>query len=134
VGTGLSVLIVEDDAMIGLLLTEILEEMGHTVCSIVATEEEAVSGAARFQPGLMLVDVNLHEGSGVSAMQRILKNGPRPCVFMSGAPGQVGWPTATVLRKPFAEQELVLAIQRVTGPGVVTRPLPPGPLHIVPLH
>jgi DNA-binding response OmpR family regulator len=119
--------------MIGLLLMEILEEMGHTVCGIVATEEDAVIGAARLQPSLMLVDVNLHQGSGVSAMQRILKQGPRPCVFMSGAPGQFGWPTATVLRKPFAERELVLAIERVVGPAVAT-PEPPDSSRIAPIH
>ena len=83
----LSVLMVEDDAMIGLLLAEILQEIGYTVCGIVATEERAVVDAARLQPGLMLVDVNLHEGSGVSAVQRILKSGSRPCVFMSGGAG-----------------------------------------------
>ncbi len=120
--------------MIGLLLTEILEEMGHTVCGIVATEEEAVIGAARLRPGLMLVDVNLHEGSGVAAVRRILKSGPQLCIFMSGAPAQVEWPTVTVLRKPFAEQELVLAIERVIGPDVVRKKLPPGPGHIVPVH
>jgi two-component system, response regulator PdtaR len=134
VNTALSVLIVEDDAMIGLLLTEILQEMGHTVCGIVATEEDAVIGAARLQPGLMLVDVNLHEGSGVSAVRRILKSGATPCVFMSGEPVQVGWPTVPVLRKPFAEQELVVAIAHVVGPGVMTNALPPGPPHIVPIH
>jgi hypothetical protein len=46
----------------------------------------------------------------------------------------VGWPTATVLRKPFAEHELVLAIAHVVDPGVMTNALPPGPPHIVPIH
>ena len=114
--TALSVLIVEDDAMIGQLLAEILEDMGHMVCAIVATEDEAVAGAMRHQPGLMLVDLNLQEGDGVSAVDRILKNGPKPYVLMSGAPIQAGRPNATVLRKPFTEQDLAQAIQRVVAP------------------
>ncbi len=131
--SALSVLIVEDDAMIGLLLSEILAELGHTVCGIAATEEAAVAGAARFQPGLMLVDLNLLEGSGFSAMLRILKGGPRPCVFMSGAPDQVGWPDAIVLKKPFAQQDLVQAIRRVVELAALApalnRPMDVGSVH-----
>ncbi len=129
----LNVLIVEDDAMIGLLLTEILEEMGHSVCGVASTEEEAVAAATRFQPSLMLVDLNLQEGNGVSAMGRILKSGPRPCVFISGAPDLVGLPSATVLRKPFTERDLRQAIERAVGPGAIMPAVPPGPPHIVPL-
>ncbi len=120
--------------MIGLLLTEILEDMGYTVCGIVATEEGAVAEAARLEPGLMLVDVNLHQGSGVSAVVRILKSGPQPIVFMSGAPDEVGWPSAIVLRKPFAAQQLVDAIESAVGSDAVARALPPGPPQIVPIH
>jgi CheY-like chemotaxis protein len=114
--TALSVLIVEDDAMIGQTLAEILENMGHRVCAIVATEDEAVADAMRHQPGLMLVDLNLQEGNGISALDRILKNDPKPCVVMSGAPIQAGRPNATVLRKPFTKQDLAQAIQRVVAP------------------
>ncbi len=120
--------------MIGLLLAEILQEMGHTVCGVVATEEEAVVGAVRLKPDLLLVDVNLHEGSGISAVKRILKSGPMPCIFMSGEPGQLGWPPTAVLRKPFAEQELVLAIERVVGQDAITQSLSRAPRHIAPIH
>ena len=114
--TALSVLNVEDDAMIGQTLAEILENMGHRVCAIVATEDEAVADAMRHQPGSMLVDLNLQKGNGVSTVDRILKNGPKPCILMSGAPVQMGRPNATVLRKPFTERDLAQAIQRVIGP------------------
>ena len=113
--TALSVLVVEDDAMIGMLLAEMLEEMGYTVCAVVATEEEAVANAARFKPGLMIVDEHLREGSGVSAMDRILQTSRVPCVFITGAPAQRGRPGANVLQKPFLEQDLVRAIRYVVG-------------------
>ena len=66
-----SVLVVEDDAMIGLLLGEMLEGMGYDVCGIEATEADAVNTAARCKPDLMIVDVQLGDGSGVSAVNTI---------------------------------------------------------------
>ncbi len=120
--------------MIGLLLAEILEEMGHTVCGIVWTEDEAVADAERLEPGLMLVDVNLHAGSGISAMSRILKSGPRPCVFMSGAAAQIDSPNAIILRKPFAQQDLAHAIERVVDLDALIRRRPLGPENLFPIH
>ena len=60
------VLVVEDDAMIGMLLAEMLEDMGFEVCAIAATENAAVADAANCKPGLMIVDEHLREGNGIS--------------------------------------------------------------------
>jgi two-component system, response regulator PdtaR len=109
----LNVLIIEDDALIGMLLTEMLQEMGHVVCATAVTEEDAVADAARYKPSLMIVDEQLLEGSGMSAVERILRTGSVACVFMSGA--NVRRPGATVLLKPFVEADLVRAIQNVVG-------------------
>jgi two-component system, response regulator PdtaR len=113
--TALSVLVVEDDAMIGMFLAEMLEDMGYTVCAVVATEDDAVADAARCKPELMIVDEQLREGSGVSAMERILQTSRVPCVFISGAPAQRGRPGANVLQKPFLVQDLIRAIRCVMG-------------------
>jgi CheY-like chemotaxis protein len=43
----LNVLVVEDDAMIGILLAEMLGDMGYNVCAVAATEDDAVADAAR---------------------------------------------------------------------------------------
>jgi CheY-like chemotaxis protein len=113
--TGLSVLVVEDDAVIGLLLAEMLEEMGYDVCAVAATEEAAVADAARCRPGLMIVDQQLREGTGTSAVERILRNGPVPCVFISGAPVHLARTDANMLQKPFLEVDLVRAIRFVVA-------------------
>jgi DNA-binding response OmpR family regulator len=123
--TTLSVLVVEDDAMIGLLLAEMLEEMGYAVCAIAATEDDAVADAARCKPGLMIVDQQLREGTGVSAVERILRGGPVPCVFISGAPVHLAKPGANVLQKPFVEADLVRAIRYVIGSGATSLVPPP---------
>jgi DNA-binding response OmpR family regulator len=39
----LRVLLVEDDAMISMLLADLLKEMGHDVCAIEGTQDAAVT-------------------------------------------------------------------------------------------
>lgn len=107
------VLVVEDDAMIGPLLAETLTGLGYEVCGIEATEAGAVAAAARHRPDLMIVDVNLAEGTGTSAMKRITRAAPVAHLFMSGYARQVAVPGAVLLTKPFREADLVRAIERV---------------------
>jgi DNA-binding response OmpR family regulator len=122
--TTLNVLVIEDDAMIGILLAEMLEEMGYGVCAIAATEDDAVAHAARCKPGLMIVDQELREGTGTSAVERILRSGPVPCVFISGAPVHPATLGKNVLQKPFLEQDLVRAIRCVvTGADAPSVPV-----------
>jgi two-component system, response regulator PdtaR len=108
----LRVLVVEDDALIAMLLTEVLAAMGLEVCATAATEADAVTAASQHKPDLMIIDAGLGGGSGVSAVEQILRKGPLAHVFMTGDAGRVRErrPDAVVLRKPFRESELVRAI------------------------
>jgi CheY-like chemotaxis protein len=110
----LRVLVVEDEALIGAFLAELLEGMGHGVCAVERTEADAVTAAARFGPDLMIVDAHLRDGSGVAAVEQILRTGFVPHVFISGDTllNEILNPAAVVLRKPFADVELARAIQR----------------------
>lgn len=109
----LRVLLVEDDAMIGMLLADILEEMGHDICAIEVTKGAAVTAAARYRPDLMIVDARLGDGSGVAAVDEILRAGFVPHLFMSGNIAKVRElrPDAVLLEKPFREAELMRAMQ-----------------------
>ena len=113
----LRVLVVEDNAIIGMLLAEVLAGMGHDVCAIEATEADAVTAATRCGPDLMFVDVQLGDGSGVSAVEKILRTGFVPHVFVSGDTLGVRAlrPDAVVIQKPFRESDLARAIQRALG-------------------
>ncbi len=113
----LRVLVVEDNAIIGMLLAEVLAGMGHDVCAIEATEADAVTAAARCRPDLIIVDVQLDDGSGVSAIEKILLTGFVPHVFVSGDILGVKAlrPGAVVVQKPFRASDLVRAIQRALG-------------------
>jgi len=117
----LHVLVVEDDAMIGAVLAEMLTEMGHAVDGIESTEATAIAAAHRLKPQLMIVDIGLLEGSGVAAMEVILRAGPQPHVFMSGDISRVKVlrPGAVTLQKPFRELDLYRAIRRAVGAETV---------------
>jgi CheY-like chemotaxis protein len=109
----LRVLIVEDDALIGLLLTELLVEMGHVVCQTATTEAEAIGAAHRQRPDLIIADGRLRSGDGVSAVTEILRQGPVPHIFVSGDPAGIvaRRPNAIVLRKPFRQSAFANAIE-----------------------
>jgi CheY-like chemotaxis protein len=119
----LRVLVVEDDAVIGVLLAEMLEGMGHDVCAVEATEVEAVTAAAHWNPDLMIVDVRLGEGSGVTAIDEIHRTRPVPHVFVSADISrlQILRPDTPMLQKPYRESDLAHVIQRALDADVVFR-------------
>lgn len=106
------ILIIEDDALIGSLLTEVLQALGFDVFPVETTEAGAVSAAARHRPDLMIVDLKLADGCGLSAMARILQAGPIPHLFMSGDCHHPATPDMVLLRKPFRQPDLVRAIEQ----------------------
>lgn len=108
------VLVVEDDALIGTYLAELLTAMGHAVCSVETTEAGAVTAAEQYKPDLMIVDVRLGNGSGISAVDEILHSGFVPHVFVSGhiSAVQTLRPDAIILQKPYSRPQLAHAIQR----------------------
>jgi DNA-binding response OmpR family regulator len=122
----LRILVVEDDAMIGMLLAEMLLEMGHDVCAVEATEAGAVTAAARFIPDLMIVDVRLGDGSGVSAVEEIQRTGFVPHIFASADTSSVRAlrPDAVAIQKPFRESDLVRAIHRALDTRSVVHGIP----------
>lgn len=111
--TMLRVLVVEDDAMIASLLAETVQDLGHSVCAIAATEADAVALALTCQPDLMIVDAGLSDGNGVTAVDAILMSRFVPHLFVTGNARQVKalHPDAVILEKPFFLPELVRAIE-----------------------
>ena len=122
----LRVLVVEDDTITGMLLGELLKAMGHVVCAIESTEANAVTAAARCRPDLMIVDVHLGDGSGVSAVEEILRSGPVSHVFVTGdiADARALRPDTVIIQKPYREHDLARAIQRAIGRRELERSAP----------
>jgi two-component system, response regulator PdtaR len=118
----LRVLVVDDDAMIALLLADMFAGMGHDVCAIEATKAGAVAAAIQCRPDLMIVDARLGDESGVSAVEEILRKGFIPHVFITGDISTVRAlvPDAVAIQKPFDEVDLIRAIQRALGATVAS--------------
>jgi two-component system, response regulator PdtaR len=108
----LSILVVEDEAIIGMLLSEVLAGMGHRVIGVVATQAAAIALAAEYLPDLLIVDAGLTSGNGLSAVDAILANRFVPHIYTTGNALKVRLlkPDAIVLEKPFHEAELADAI------------------------
>lgn len=113
----LRILLVEDEPFIALLLEDLLQEMGHTVCATTATQSGAIAAAGQKSPNMIIVDCHLREGNGIDAMTAILKDGFVPHIIMTGDDlrGQILDPAAVILRKPFLENELSVAIAQATA-------------------
>jgi two-component system, response regulator PdtaR len=101
------ILIVEDEALVAMNMESALVEEGFDVVGIVDTEADAVAAAYRFKPDVVLMDITLREGDGISAARAILKDFAVRIVFVSGnsdpltlAAAQEMKP-AGFIRKPF---------------------------------
>lgn len=109
---GLRILVAEDEPFINIMLIEMLEEMGHTVCASAQTEEETVKAALATKPDVMIVDARLGTGSGITAVEEILKSAFIPHIFASGdiLNGCRRDPRAVIIQKPYRESDLARAI------------------------
>jgi len=109
-----NILVVDDNLTIAELLAEVIADLGHTVCAIEVTELGAVTAAAQHRPDLMIVDVRLGHGSGVVAVDTIIRSRPVPHIFVSGDIAQVLAlrPNAVTLQKPYSEAALITAMER----------------------
>jgi CheY-like chemotaxis protein len=110
----LRILIVDDEPAIAALLADLLRALGHDVCAIASNEADAVAAALRCEPDLMIVDARLGKGSGVSAVEDILRRRSIPHLFATANPAGVldRRPDAIVIQKPYFEGDLVAAMDR----------------------
>lgn len=110
-----AVLIIEDQSLIAMDVSRIVEEMGHHVVGVVAREQSAVDEAQEQRPGLVLADVRLlDDESGIAAAQRILERFDVPVVFVTGYPERLltggRLEPAFVVAKPFDDETLKVTI------------------------
>lgn len=103
------VLIIEDEPIIAMDLEALVESLGHRVCGVARTQTEAVQLASRTQPGLVLADIQLADGSsGLDAVNDILGLFDVPVIFITAYPerlltGQRPEPVF-LISKPFQTQ------------------------------
>ena len=106
-------MIMEDEPLVALELQFILEDMGHHVCAVVDTEADAVREADATSPDLVIADIQLRQGNGIAAMERIADRREVPVIFVSGNHALTPNPqirTARFLAKPFRVESLRKAV------------------------
>jgi CheY-like chemotaxis protein len=102
------VLVVEDEMLIGMLLEDMLTDLGHEVAAIVPRLKEALAAVERETYDLAVLDVHLHGESAFPVAEALIAKGI-PFVFATGY-GERGLPEnyrgRPVLQKPFAKDDL----------------------------
>jgi two-component system, response regulator PdtaR len=115
--TGLRVLVVEDEAIIRLDLTEMLTEEGYVIAGEAADGEQAVEQARAVAPDLVIMDVKMPKVDGIAAAAAIVEERIAPVVMLTAFSQRELIESArdagamAYLVKPFARHELVPAIE-----------------------
>lgn len=122
-----SVLIIEDEPLISMQLEDLVTGLGHDICGTAATRTQALDVVQQKQPGLVLADIQLADGSsGLDAVDDILAIDTVPVIFITAYPerlltGDRPEPTYLVT-KPFQEKTVQAAISQALFFGS-SRPL-----------
>ena len=81
------VLIIEDETFIAMDLEGLVEGLGHRVLGVARTHAAAVTLAKAKQPGLILADIQLADGSsGLDAVNELLRTFEVPVIFITAYP------------------------------------------------
>jgi CheY-like chemotaxis protein len=97
------VLVIEDDFLIAIHITALVEEAGATSVAVADTEQGAIDAARDRKPDIIMSDVKLALGTGPLAVQAIiLEHGAVPVIFITGSPEDCHpcEPPAIILQKP----------------------------------
>jgi CheY-like chemotaxis protein len=112
------VLLVEDEAMVAMLVEDMLSDFGCEVVGPLARVEEAVAAAGQGGVDIAILDVNLAGKETYPVADALAEKGI-PFVFATGygAGGlRDGYKDRPTLQKPFQQSELVKALAAALTP------------------
>ena len=116
-GQAIRILIVEDEAIPAMLLEEMVEDLGFTVCGKAVSGPGAVMAAEDYRPDLILMDIRLAQGTdGIEAAIEIRERWGIPSLFMSAFSDKGTMARAEAARpvgfvgKPYDETRLRIAL------------------------
>ncbi|MEO3415098.1 response regulator [Roseovarius sp. CAU 1744] len=112
------VMVIEDEAIIAMDITGIVELMGHEVTGVARTRDGAIKLARQQPPDMILADIQLADkSSGIDAVNDIFAEmGERPVVFITAFPerlltGERPEP-AFLITKPYTEDQVQSAVSQ----------------------
>lgn len=109
--SGMRILVVEDEFVVGLMLEEMLSDLGATVIGPVPSLAKGLSLAETEAVDAAVLDVNLN-GERVEPLAKILSERGTPLVFATGyGEGSIcNNLHGTVLEKPCTQERLAAAV------------------------
>lgn len=108
---GRRILIVEDEAIIGMMATDMLEDLGATVLGPAMNVDQGVSLAESEQADAALVDINL-DGVRSDAVVDVLKRRGVPVIYTTGyGKADADVDGRWVLEKPYTTASLARVLE-----------------------
>ncbi|HEY0150265.1 MAG TPA: response regulator [Allosphingosinicella sp.] len=114
---GVSVLLVEDEAIIAMTAEDMLEELGCTLAATASTLEEALARAEEQAFDVALLDINLN-GEQSLPVAALLRARGTPFVFTTGygaAGSGADYADVPLVTKPYQIADLERAIGQALG-------------------
>jgi DNA-binding NtrC family response regulator len=112
------ILLVEDEPSLQLALADTLADAGHAV-TVAGTVQDALTAFRRETPDLILSDLRLPDGSGLSVLNAVVSEAPDVPVIVLTAYGTVAGAVDALragaseyLTKPFDETQLMAMVER----------------------
>lgn len=115
-GSRKSFFLVEDETLIRMMISEMIEELGYSVIAEAGSLAEALRMAPHAPFDMAILDFNLGSGSDSMPVAEIIAARRLPFVFASGYVGLVvpeAFRDRPMLRKPFRVDQLDRAIREV---------------------
>lgn len=107
---GRRILIVEDEVLIGIMASEMLEEMGATVLGPALNVADGIALAESETLDLALIDINLG-GTRSDAVVEVLQRRAVPVLYTTGYSKSAAPPNGSmVLEKPYSAEALASAL------------------------
>jgi diguanylate cyclase (GGDEF)-like protein len=113
-----TILLVENETVLGVLTKLELEDLGYSVVEVVTTGAEAVARTLQTTPDLVLMDIELDgKMDGITAAKKIRKHSNTPVIFLSGKADDETLQRCLAskpygyLRKPFTREDLERSIE-----------------------
>jgi len=131
------ILIVEDQAIIGLAIAMELQDAGHQVLGPVTNTEQAARLVEQSHPELALIDVDLQRaGDGIDLARSLSSDSSVQTLFVTGRPTAARAHADLalgVLGKPFASSDIprcVAVLQTIMNGGIPAPPDIPSQLEL----
>ena len=112
--TGRRVLVVEDEVLVGMLIEEMLLDLGYEIAALSTHLDQAIALAKTAEFDIALLDINLN-GQQSFPVADVVRARGLPFLFATGYGSRIlpePYRDAPILQKPFSLAELKGALQR----------------------